>query len=40
MAAKTGAIVAQCPADRGRVLNLFDMIMKGDAAGALTELGA
>lgn len=27
-------------ADRGRVLDLFDMIMKGDAAGALTELGA
>ena len=26
-------------ADRGRVLDLFDMIMKGDAAGALTELG-
>ena len=25
-------------ADRGRVLDLFDMIMKGDAAGALTEL--
>ncbi len=27
-------------ADRGRVLDLFDMIMKGDAAAALTELGA
>ncbi len=27
-------------ADRGRVLDLFDMILKGDAAGALTELGA
>ncbi len=27
-------------ADRGRVLDLFDMIMKGDAAGALTELSA
>ncbi|WP_442970463.1 DNA polymerase III subunit gamma/tau [Roseovarius sp. D22-M7] len=27
-------------ADRGRVLDLFDMIMKGDAAGALSELGA
>ncbi|SMO70400.1 DNA polymerase-3 subunit gamma/tau [Thalassovita litoralis] len=27
-------------ADRGRVLDLFDLIMKGDAAGALTELGA
>ena len=26
-------------ADRGRVLDLFDMILKGDAAGALTELG-
>ncbi|WP_297771546.1 DNA polymerase III subunit gamma/tau [uncultured Roseovarius sp.] len=25
-------------ADRGRVLDLFDMIMKGDAAGALAEL--
>lgn len=25
-------------ADRGRVLDLFDMIMRGDAAGALTEL--
>ena len=25
-------------ADRGRVLDLFDMIMKGNAAGALTEL--
>ncbi|GGA05772.1 DNA polymerase III subunit gamma/tau [Neptunicoccus cionae] len=25
-------------ADRGRVLDLFDMIMKGDAAGALNEL--
>ncbi|WP_412504367.1 DNA polymerase III subunit gamma/tau [Roseovarius sp. SYSU LYC5161] len=25
-------------ADRGRVLDLFDMIMKGDAAGALDEL--
>ncbi|WP_245398752.1 DNA polymerase III subunit gamma/tau [Oceaniglobus trochenteri] len=27
-------------ADRGRVLDLFDMILAGDAAGALTELGA
>ena len=27
-------------ADRGRVLDLFDMIMKGDVAGALAELGA
>ncbi|WP_376744372.1 DNA polymerase III subunit gamma/tau [Marimonas arenosa] len=27
-------------ADRGRVMDLFDMIMKGDAAGALTELSA
>ncbi len=27
-------------ADRGRVLDLFDMIMKGDAASALTELSA
>jgi len=27
-------------ADRGRVLDLFDLILKGDAAGALTELGA
>ncbi|WP_212524896.1 DNA polymerase III subunit gamma/tau [Actibacterium sp. MT2.3-13A] len=27
-------------ADRGRVLDLFDMIMKGDAAGALSELSA
>jgi len=27
-------------ADRGRVLDLFDLIMKGDAAGALAELGA
>lgn len=26
-------------ADRGRVLDLFDMILKGDAAGALNELG-
>ncbi|MEP2030730.1 MAG: DNA polymerase III subunit gamma/tau [Paracoccaceae bacterium] len=26
-------------ADRGRVLDLYDMIMRGDAAGALTELG-
>jgi DNA polymerase-3 subunit gamma/tau len=25
-------------ADRGRVLDLFDLVMKGDAAGALTEL--
>ncbi len=25
-------------ADRGRVLDLFDMVLKGDAAGALTEL--
>ncbi len=27
-------------ADRARVLDLFDMILKGDAAGALTELGS
>nr|WP_281248871.1 DNA polymerase III subunit gamma/tau [Roseovarius marisflavi] len=27
-------------ADRGRVLDLFDMIMKGDAASALSELSA
>ncbi|NOX39179.1 MAG: DNA polymerase III subunit gamma/tau [Alphaproteobacteria bacterium] len=27
-------------ADRGRVLDLFDMVMKGDAAGALAELSA
>ncbi|MCZ4352297.1 DNA polymerase III subunit gamma/tau [Roseovarius aestuarii] len=27
-------------ADRGRVLDLFDMILKGDAAGALTELSS
>ncbi len=27
-------------ADRGRVLDLFEMIMAGDAAGALTELGS
>jgi DNA polymerase-3 subunit gamma/tau len=27
-------------ADRGRVLDLFDRIMEGDAAGALTELSA
>ncbi|MEM9969585.1 MAG: DNA polymerase III subunit gamma/tau [Pseudomonadota bacterium] len=27
-------------ADRGRVLDLFDLIMAGDAAGALAELGA
>ncbi|WP_138934874.1 DNA polymerase III subunit gamma/tau [Roseovarius arcticus] len=27
-------------ADRGRVLDLFDLILKGDAAGALTEFGA
>ena len=27
-------------ADRGRVMDLFDMILKGDAAGALSELGA
>ncbi len=27
-------------ADRGRVLDLFDMIVKGDAAGALTELSS
>ncbi len=27
-------------ADRGRVLDLFDMVLKGDAAGALTELSA
>ncbi|MGD9919279.1 MAG: DNA polymerase III subunit gamma/tau [Paenirhodobacter sp.] len=26
-------------ADRSRVLDLFDMVLKGDAAGALTELG-
>ncbi|MCR8724800.1 DNA polymerase III subunit gamma/tau [Frigidibacter sp. ROC022] len=27
-------------ADRGRVMDLFDMILKGDAAAALAELGA
>ncbi|MBU2981511.1 DNA polymerase III subunit gamma/tau [Lentibacter algarum] len=27
-------------ADRGRVMDLFEMIMRGDAAGALTELAA
>jgi DNA polymerase-3 subunit gamma/tau len=27
-------------ADRGRVLDLMDMILRGDAAGALTEVGA
>ncbi len=27
-------------ADRGRVLDLFDLIVKGNAAGALTEIGA
>ncbi|MDU8911870.1 DNA polymerase III subunit gamma/tau [Aestuariicoccus sp. MJ-SS9] len=27
-------------ADRGRVMDLFELIMRGDAAGALTELGA
>jgi DNA polymerase-3 subunit gamma/tau len=27
-------------ADRGRVLDLFDMILRGDAAGALNEIGA
>ena len=27
-------------ADRGRVLDLFDLVMKGDAPGALAELGA
>ena len=27
-------------ADRGRVLDLIDLVLKGDAAGALTELGA
>ncbi|WP_439149924.1 DNA polymerase III subunit gamma/tau [Sulfitobacter sp.] len=27
-------------ADRGRVLDLFDMILRGDAAGALNELGS
>jgi DNA polymerase III subunit gamma/tau len=27
-------------ADRGRVLDLFDMVMSGDAAGALTELSS
>ena len=27
-------------ADRGRVLDLFDMVMKGDAGGALAELSA
>jgi len=27
-------------ADRGRVLDLFDMVLKGDAGAALTELGA
>ncbi|KRS11878.1 DNA polymerase III subunits gamma and tau [Roseovarius atlanticus] len=27
-------------ADRGRVMDLFDLVMKGDAAGALTELSS
>ena len=27
-------------ADRGRVMDLFELVMKGDAAGALNELGA
>jgi len=27
-------------ADRGRILDLFDLVMKGDAAGALAELSA
>ncbi len=27
-------------ADRGRVLDLFDMILRGDASGALTEIGS
>ncbi len=27
-------------ADRGRVMDLFDMIMQGDAAGAINELGS
>ncbi|MEO0357441.1 MAG: DNA polymerase III subunit gamma/tau, partial [Pseudomonadota bacterium] len=27
-------------ADRGRVLDVFDMVLKGDASGALQELGA
>ena len=27
-------------ADRGRVMDLFDMILRGEAAGAWTELGA
>ncbi len=27
-------------ADRGRVMDLFDLVMKGDAAGALSELSA
>jgi DNA polymerase-3 subunit gamma/tau len=27
-------------ADRGRVLDLFDMVMRGDAAAALSELSA
>ncbi len=27
-------------ADRGRIMDLFELIMKGDAAGALSELGA
>jgi len=27
-------------ADRGRVMDLFEMVMKGDASGALTELSA
>ncbi|MCQ0970277.1 DNA polymerase III subunit gamma/tau [Paracoccus sp. TK19116] len=27
-------------ADRGRVIDLFEMILRGDAAGALSELGA
>ena len=27
-------------ADRGRVMDLFELVMKGDAGGALTEMGA
>ena len=27
-------------ADRGRVLDLIDMVLRGDAAGALTELSS
>jgi len=42
-AGETGADLVRAMlglADRGRVLDLFDLVMKGDAAGALTELSA